>query len=390
MAAPRIWVLIDDRPGCTSQVLGLAEALELPFAVKRLAFGPLSALHNRFLDRRGGSLTGLRRAASSPLEPPWPELVIAAGRRTAPVAQWIRRAAGGRTRLVQLGRKGADDAARFDLCVSPTYVHLYPHPNRIAIRAPLHGVTRARIRAAAARWEPRFAALPAPRIGALVGGRSGQYWMDAAIARALGRALGDFAAQRGGSLLVSTSRRTGGAATRALRASLPPGAYLHAWRPDAPDNPYLAILGLCDELVATADSESMLSEAAASGRVVHIYPLPLRASYPGLRRLRDAASRRAGARPNAEAPGLRGLASRAIQRGFLRPTRDLAELHDELCARGLAVRFGDPAPRAPAAPICELAQVAERVRRLLAPEGATHSPPSAERPAPRREAPSLR
>ncbi len=372
---PRVWVLVDDRPGSTSQSLGLAEALGLPFAVKRLAFGPFARLHNRVLDRRGGSLSGLRRAESSPLEAPWPDLVIAAGRRTAPVAQWIRRAAGGGPRLVQLGRKGGDDAGRFDLCITPAYGRVHPHPNRVVVRAPLHALKRERLAAAAARLEPRLAAQPAPRIGALVGGRSGQYWMDARVARELGRDLAGFAARRGASLLVTTSRRTGGAATRALRDALPASAYLHVWRPDDPDDVYAAILGLGQEIVATADSESMLSEALASERPLHIYPLPERASFAWLGLLREAVARRAGPRPQARARGLRGLASRSIERGFVRPTRDLAQLHDELVERGLAVRFGDPWPARPARPIAELERVAERVRRLLEPEGATHSPP---------------
>jgi hypothetical protein len=373
MPAARVWVLVDDRPGSTSQSLALAAAVGLPFEVKTLAFGPLAALHNRVLDRRGGSLLGLRRARSSPLAPPWPELVIAAGRRTAPVAQWIRRASGGLTRLVQLGRKGADDAGRFDLCVTPAYGRVHPHPNRIVIRAPLHAVSSERIRAACAEWEPRFARLRPPRVGALVGGRSGQYWMDAAIAARLARDLRGFAEARGASLIVSTSRRTGATATRALQRVLPPGTYLHCWRAGELSNPYLALLGLCDELVVTADSESMLAEAAASGRPVHIYPLPERASFPGLRLLRGSIERRAGLEPGARSARLRALAARAIERGFVRPARDLSELHDELRSRGLAVRFGEERRAQAVRPIRELETVAARVRQLVLPGSANPS-----------------
>ena len=121
-------MLRDDRPGNTTQSLGLAEALGWPYEVKQLRCRAAAALHNRWL---GASLAGIDRDASTALEPPWPDLVIAAGRRTAPVAQWIRAQSRGRTRIVALGRKAGDDAERFDRVVTPSYARLFAHPRRI-------------------------------------------------------------------------------------------------------------------------------------------------------------------------------------------------------------------------------------------------------------------
>ena len=39
------------------------------------------------------------------------------------------------------------------------------------------------------------------------------------------------------------------------------------------DNPYFAMLGLADAMIVTADSVSMVSEAAATGKPVHVVPL---------------------------------------------------------------------------------------------------------------------
>ena len=86
-ASPRVWVLGDDRPGNATQSLGLAETLGWPLEQRQIQPGPLSRLHNRLL---GGSRLGIDLSRSDPLEPPWPDLVIAAGRRSAPVALWIR------------------------------------------------------------------------------------------------------------------------------------------------------------------------------------------------------------------------------------------------------------------------------------------------------------
>jgi uncharacterized protein len=81
---PRVWVLADERPGNANQALGVAEALGWPFEVKELRFGRLAKLPNLML---GHSLAGLTENSRAALTSPWPDLVIAAGRRSAPVAR---------------------------------------------------------------------------------------------------------------------------------------------------------------------------------------------------------------------------------------------------------------------------------------------------------------
>src|SRR5262249_2080443 len=158
-----------DRPGNATQALGLAEELGWPYEVKHLRCRPAARLHNRWL---GASLRGIDHSASAPLEPPWPDLVIAAGRRTAPVAQWIRERAHGRTRLVALGRRAGDDAERFDRVVTPSYARLFPHPHRIETSGPLHRVSRDALAKASEEWADRLAETHSPRIAVLVGGTS--------------------------------------------------------------------------------------------------------------------------------------------------------------------------------------------------------------------------
>jgi mitochondrial fission protein ELM1 len=75
---------------------------------------------------------------------------------------------------------------------------------------------------------------------------------------------------RGGSILATTSRRTGDACADALEQALQ-GPYLfHRWRPDA-DNPYLGFLGHADAVVVSADSASMCTEACALGKPVFLH-----------------------------------------------------------------------------------------------------------------------
>src|SRR5262245_9015889 len=364
---PRVWVLTDDRGGNSTQSLGLAEALGWPYTRKSLRPRLLASLHNRLL---GASLAGIDRARSDALEPPWPDLVIAAGRRTAPVALWIRGQSRGRARLVQLGRKGGDAADRFDLVAAPAYCRLLPHPRRVETCAPPHAVTPARIAEAREHWRARLGALPSPRIAVLVGGTSGQYRIDAKQAKRLGSDVARMARELGGSLLATTSRRTGRAATAAFCAELGRDAFVYR-AGDPGENPYLGLLAWADCIVATGDSESMLAEAASTGKPILIYPLTERMSFRVLRWPRELALARARARPagprGTPRPqrGLERLCGRLIERGLVRPARDLRWLHEELERRGLAQRIGSPWRSPNAEPLRDDLMVVRRVHSLL-------------------------
>ena len=75
----------------------------------------------------------------------------------------------------------------------------------------------------------------------------------------------------GGTVLVTPSRRTGAAGLALLRQRL--GGFSAVIWDGSGDNPYFAYLALADAVLVTADSVSMISEAAATGKPVHILDL---------------------------------------------------------------------------------------------------------------------
>jgi mitochondrial fission protein ELM1 len=96
---PRIWLLLGERAGDNNQLIALAEELGLPFETR--------PLHHNFLRnvaRKQLSRTMLTFTAKSlrQLRPPWPDLVIGIGRRSVPVACWIKKRSGGTAKLVQI------------------------------------------------------------------------------------------------------------------------------------------------------------------------------------------------------------------------------------------------------------------------------------------------
>ena len=341
---PRTWLLLGPKPGDNGQVLALAEALGWPFEIKRMAYRPWELLTNRLLRV---TLLGLDHARSSPLGPPWPELILTAGRRNEPVARWIRTQAGGRVRLVHVGRPWAS-LDEFDLIVSTPQYALPERANILRNEAPMHRVSAARLQAEAARVRPRLGDLPRPWTAVLLGGHVGPHSFDAMAAARLADQLNALAGA-GGSLLISTSARTPAATVERLLAGLRMPAHLYRWRRDDPDNPYFGLLGLADQVVVTSDSMSMLIEAVATGKPVLIFDLGF-ARPPG--------------RPTRRA--LIFHLGRAL--GPARLRRDVGEIHRAQIAAGRAAWLGGPTPAIwQTAPLADTERAAARVRAWFAP-----------------------
>lgn len=270
---PLIWVLVDERAGTAAQSLGVAEVLGLPFESKPINFSKSAKLPNLVL---GASRAGLDRPSQATLVPPWPDLVIGAGRRSAPVARWIKRQADGPVFLAHVmfpGRVGVED---FDFIAVPRHDGHLPRPNQFEITGAPHGVTADVLSAAAAAWQRQIDAAPQPRVGLLVGGATRRRKYDDATASELGRLAADMTARAGGSLLVTTSRRTGQAADALLEGITGTGLtpeIFHRWN-DPGENPYRGILAISESIIVTGDSVSMCTEACATEASVYIYAPP--------------------------------------------------------------------------------------------------------------------
>jgi mitochondrial fission protein ELM1 len=264
-AAPSVWVLHDGKPGMASQSLGLAEATGFAFVEHELAVRPPWCWLPPQL-----WLAPLRgvRSGSSRLGPPWPDLVIACGRNTARPALALRRASASRTITAQIQDPGVG-RDEFDILFVPEHDRLRG-PRVVTTRGALHRVTAARLAAARQRFAA-LGALPRPILSVLIGGSNRAYRLTLRRLGEIAEALAAVARTTGGAVLVTPSRRTGPAGVALLRERLA-GVPAQVWD-GAGDNPYYAYLGFADALLVTADSVSMISEAAATGKPVHILEL---------------------------------------------------------------------------------------------------------------------
>jgi uncharacterized protein len=356
-----VWVLTDDRAGNRTQAIGLAEALGMTYDVKALRFGLRSQMHNLLL---GASVAGVKSADQSKLQPPWPRLVIAAGRRTGPVARWVKAQSGRRTKIVLLGRKGGQDPRPFDAVVTPVHAGLPAHPKRVETMGPLNRVSDQALDTAAAGANP-FEGLPKPWVALLVGGATARQLFGPKEASILGTEVATAVAGTKGALIAVTSPRTGATATESLTAVVGEQGQVLAWRPNDPANPYLSCLAHGDILVVTGDSESMIAEAAATGKAAYIYQL---AANPVSRwlRLGGYVSRQAALWRAGQGGLMPRLCGTLIESGLVRPPRDLNLMHTALESMEYVKIFdGSLSDRPPAARFRETEHVAETLRAML-------------------------
>lgn len=249
----------------------MAEAVGLPFSLKRVrvkgAVRLLPPSLQIYLPPR--RLLGFVES-SAPLEPPWPRLIISSGRRSVPVALALKRLADPPSFALHIhDPKVRPD--RFDLVAAPAHDRLAGE-NVIATCGSIHGVTPARLDAAAKSFVPRLDKLPLPRIAVVLGGDSRAFRFPPDQAGALGAKLAALAHETGGSLLVTPSRRTRPDSLAALVRAIEGTPHM-VWDGTG-DNPYFAFLALADAIVVTEDSVNMVSEAAGTGKPVYVQSLP--------------------------------------------------------------------------------------------------------------------
>ena len=263
LAGVTAWILTDGKVGDEAQCLAVGEALGLRAELRHVNPGPPFSWVMPFgpIDPREAP-----EQPRSPIRPPFPDILIASGRRAIAYVRRTKRASGGRTFTVILKdpRTGATAA---DFIWVPEHDRLRG-PNVLATLTAPHQLAPQRLAAARAAPSHHLADLPSPRVAVLVGGDSRHHRFTTADAATFLARLSDLA-QSGASLMVTASRRTPAHLTEGL-SRLMADSHGFLWDGEG-DNPLLAMLALADTVVATADSTNMVGEAASTGVPVLVF-----------------------------------------------------------------------------------------------------------------------
>jgi mitochondrial fission protein ELM1 len=255
----KIWVVTDGGAGYEVQAIGIAEALGVTPEIKRVKQGAPW----RWLAPWGPAIH------AGDIAPPWPDLVLAAGRQSIPFARAIRRRSAGKA-FVAVLQDPRVPPSWFDFVWVPAHDKLRG-PNVLATVVSPHRLTPERLLDEAGRLLPDIDHLPRPRIAVLLGGANSVFRFDEAAAARIGVELAEVARRYGASLMVTPSRRTGERQAEIIRERIR-GVPSVMWNGEG-ENPYFGYLGAADVILVTCDSVNMVGEAVGTGKPVYVIGL---------------------------------------------------------------------------------------------------------------------
>lgn len=254
-----IWVVTDGGAGFEAQALGIVEALGAHAELKRVSQGAPW----RWLAPWGPAIE------TANIHPPWPDLVIAAGRQSIPYARYIRSRSKGQS-FIAILQDPRVPPHWFDFIWVPAHDRLRA-PNVLATLVSPHRLTSERLQVEAERIAPQIAHLPHPRIAVLLGGANAVFRFDEKAALRIGEQLAVLAKRYHAGLMVTPSRRTGGQEAEIIRTQIKDIPAV-MWNGEG-DNPYFGYLGSADAILVTCDSVNMVGEAVGTGKPVYIMEL---------------------------------------------------------------------------------------------------------------------
>lgn len=257
----QIWAISDGRDGNRRQVLALAAALGRGAVLDRIV-RPRAPWRWASPRRWPGAPRAFDDGFSADAAP---SLALGCGRQAALATRLLRERG---ARAVQI-LDPRIDPAHWDLVIAPEHDDLRG-ANVIALLGSLNPVDDAWLADARARFAD-FANLPQPRTAVLLGGGSAHAHFDRMAFEALASKLEAALVRDGGSVLITTSRRTPAELRGALRHRYDetPGI---VWRgPEDGDNPYPGLLAWADRIVCSPDSVNMISEACATAAPVFVF-----------------------------------------------------------------------------------------------------------------------
>lgn len=273
-----IWVMTSGAAGMRSQVLGLANAISRisPAIIteKIINLTPWASLLPGHLNP--APLKGLSKN-SSPLLPPWPDILISSGRRSSGPSIAIGKQNNGKTYRVHI-QNPQTPTGYFNLVASMVHDNL-KGKNVVDTKTALHRLDHTLLQQEKNKWNTIWFNTDnllnnnsAPILGILLGGKNKKYGFDQERVKSLLELIHITRAQTNATILITPSSRTELFVTEALEKAFHNDPKIWIWNKTG-ENPYQGILTNADHLLVTADSVSMISESLYTKAPVHIFPL---------------------------------------------------------------------------------------------------------------------
>jgi len=207
----------------------------------------------------------------------YPDFAIGARMGVADTLLGIKARSGGKTAIVQIldPQKNHKD---FDYIILPSY-EPYKVDGRVISTIGLINYINDKVLEKAKQDLEKSKAfeylrkknLKAPFIAVMIGGKHVGGNVEEQDGRKLAEKLNYIIGRKGGTALISTSKRTEFTALRGFREVIKVPHFIYDYKIREYDNPYDIFLHLAEEVIVTGDSVRMMSEACSAGKKVRIF-----------------------------------------------------------------------------------------------------------------------
>jgi len=260
------WVVTEGLKGTENQCLGVAESLEIdPKVIQVHLSEPWKSLSPYLRYEQDWTFTPR-------LAPPWPDLLLASGRKSIAASRYIRKLSGGKTFTVQI-QDPRISSKHFDLVAVPAHDPM--RGDNVLVTSAAPNRIRPKLLEDAVSAFPQLAQMKEtqgkPCVAVLIGGNSKDYVMTQQIVTWLIDAL----LSHDAFFMVTMSRRTPEKYRNQISKTLENTSH-YVWD-EKSENPYFAMLALSDYVMVTVDSVSMVSDAATVGKPIYILGMERRA-----------------------------------------------------------------------------------------------------------------
>ena len=253
------WILTEGMIGTQNQCVGVAEALGIEPIIKKIGLRQPWKTCSPWLKFE------IAQTFTPSLNAPWPDLLIASGRKSIAASRYIKKKSHGKTFTVQI-QDPKTSSDQFDLVAVPFHDSLRDDNVIVTDGAP-NRLTKEKLHNAKKEFSSLFKSMDTPRVAVLIGGNSRTHKLTTEITQKLVRQLSQIDAH----LMITTSRRTGEENLQIIQQELST-ADNFVWDGTG-DNPYFGMLAWADYIIVTSDSVSMLSDAGTTGKPVYVVNL---------------------------------------------------------------------------------------------------------------------
>ncbi len=264
----RVWLLTDDKTENIYQSKALAEALNMSFELKVIKFNFLKYLPNSWLKNKRITVD---EYYSSDITPPYPDIVISAGKYTSPIALSFKKSNPG-IKVIQI-LKPREKPEKFDLVIMPEYEPLDSAVNNVyrSIGA-MNKITTDLLEREKQKFRDNFPQCAFAVFGAYIGGKYKGCKISEEEANYLAKMIGRVVDNHGAQLFLMFAADTPEYVKNIFYKHFyyTTSAYIHDPEMGGYD-PYWGVVAIANSMIVTGDAITRCSEVITAGTPLYIY-----------------------------------------------------------------------------------------------------------------------